>query len=121
MQGKHATMVSPLLERAMLGYLATTRSPARHHVLFLGSIKAGLRATAMASLLWTMVTDAQGQVTEVLHVPKEAEQKVALKHGFEGARALMLAWQGLRVCASASPLGGQCHCSSPRVFHSEVL
>jgi hypothetical protein len=72
MQGKHATMVSPLLERAMLGSLATTRSPARHHVLFLVSIKAGLRATAMASLLWTMVTDAQGQGAEVRHVPKEA-------------------------------------------------
>jgi hypothetical protein len=68
----HATMVRPLLERAMLGSLATTRSPARHHVLFLVSITAGLRATAMASLMWTMVTEAQGQGAEVRHVPKEA-------------------------------------------------
>jgi hypothetical protein len=59
----------------MLGSLATTRSPARHHVLFLVSIQAGLRATAMASLRWAMVTDAQGQVAEVRHVPKEASQK----------------------------------------------
>jgi hypothetical protein len=72
MQGKHATMVSPLQERAMLGSLATTRSPTRHHVLFLVSIKAGLWAKAMASLMWTMVTDAQGQGAEVRHVPKEA-------------------------------------------------
>jgi hypothetical protein len=72
MPGKHATMVSPIQERAMLGSLATIRSPARHHVLFLVSITAGLRATAMASLMWALVTDAQGQVAEVLHVPKEA-------------------------------------------------
>ena len=33
----------------------------------------------------------------------------------------MGAWHGLRVCAAASLLGGQCHCSSPRVLHSSVL
>jgi hypothetical protein len=41
-------------------------------------------------------------------------KKVAIKHGFEGAWERILAWHGLRVCASASPLGGQCHCASPR-------
>src|SRR5947209_12815320 len=64
MQGKQATMVSPIQERAILGYLATTRSPTRDRVLFLFSMKAGLRAQAMASLTWAMVTDAQGQVAE---------------------------------------------------------
>ena len=34
MQGKQANMVSPTQERAMLGSLATTRSPARDHVMF---------------------------------------------------------------------------------------
>src|SRR5262249_49744221 len=74
MQGTHATMVSPTQERAILGYLVTTRSPARDRVLFLLSMKAGLRAKAMAALTWTMVTDAQGQVTEVLHVPYRASK-----------------------------------------------
>jgi len=41
----------------------------RDRVMFLLSIKAGLRAKEMASLTWAMVTDAQGQVAEVLHVP----------------------------------------------------
>ena len=49
MPGKHATMVSPTQERAILGFLATTRFPARDDVLFLLSMPAGLRATAMAS------------------------------------------------------------------------
>ena len=45
-------------------------------------------------------------------------KKVAIKHGFEGARERILAWNGWQVCSSASPLGGQCHVSSPRVLHS---
>src|SRR5215468_9997340 len=52
---------------------------------------------------------------------RKRNKKVAIKHGFEGARELILAWHGLRVCASASLLGGQCYFSSPRVLHSLVL
>jgi hypothetical protein len=37
MQGKQAKMVSPIQERAILGSLATTRSPARDQVMFLVS------------------------------------------------------------------------------------
>ena len=74
MQGKQAKIVSPTQERAILGYLVTTRSPARDRVMFLFSMKAGLRAKEMASLTWAMVTDAQGQVAEVLHVPNRASK-----------------------------------------------
>ncbi len=74
MQGKQAKIVSPTQERAILGYLATTRYPARDRVMFLLSMKAGLRAKEMASLTWAMVTDAQGQVAEVLHVPNRASK-----------------------------------------------
>ncbi len=35
MQGKQAKIVSPIQERAILGYLATTRYPARDQVMFL--------------------------------------------------------------------------------------
>jgi hypothetical protein len=42
--------------------------------MFLLSMKAGLRAKAMAALTWAMVTDAQGQVAEVLHVPNRASK-----------------------------------------------
>ena len=74
MQGKQAKIVSPTQERAILGYLVTTRYPARDHVMFLLSMKAGLRAKEMASLTWAMVTDATGQVAEVLHVPNRASK-----------------------------------------------
>jgi len=68
MQGKQAKIVSPIQERAILGYLATTRYPTRDRVMFLLLLKAGLRAKEMAALTWAMATDAQGQVAEVLHV-----------------------------------------------------
>ena len=74
MQGKQAKIVSPTQERAILGYLATTRYPARDRVMFLLSMKAGLRAKGMASLTWAMVTDASGQVAEVLQVPNRASK-----------------------------------------------
>jgi integrase len=74
MQGKQAKIVSPTQERAILGYLATTRYPARDRVMFLLSLKAGLRAKEMASLTWAMVTDAAGHVAEVMHVPNRASK-----------------------------------------------
>ena len=84
MQGKHANIVSPTQERAMLRDLDTTRYPARDRVLFLLSLKAGLRAKAMASLTWAMGTDAQGQIVEVMHVPNRASQ------GTTGGRTIPL-------------------------------
>jgi integrase/recombinase XerC len=47
--------------------LETTRYPWRDRVLFLLSVKAGLRAKEIASLTWGMVTDAERQVSETLH------------------------------------------------------
>ena len=64
MQGTQAKIVSPTQERAMLGYLETTRYPHRDRVMLLLSMKAGLRAKAMAALTWAMVTDAAGQIAE---------------------------------------------------------
>jgi integrase/recombinase XerD len=74
MQGKQAKMLSLTQERAILGYLATTRYPHRDRVMFLLSIKAGLRAKAMASLTWAMVTDAEGQLMETIHLDNRASK-----------------------------------------------
>ncbi|HSX81060.1 MAG TPA: site-specific integrase, partial [Candidatus Saccharimonadia bacterium] len=84
MQGKQAKIVSPTQERAIRGYVATTRYPSRDCVMFLLSMKAGLRAKEMASLTWAMVTDAAGQVAEVMHVPNRASK------GTTGGRTIPL-------------------------------
>jgi integrase/recombinase XerD len=73
-QGKQAKIVSPTQERAILGYLETTRYPSRDRVIFLLSMKAGLRAKEMASLTWAMVTDAAGQITEAIHLQNRASK-----------------------------------------------
>jgi integrase/recombinase XerD len=72
MQGKQAKMVSPTQERAILGSLATTRYPSRDRVMFLLSLKAGLRATDLPSLTWAMVPDAHGQIAEAMPVAHRA-------------------------------------------------
>src|SRR5881396_3250627 len=93
MQGKQAKIVSPTQERAILGYLVTTRDPARDRVLFLLSMKAGLRAKEMASLTWAMVTDAQGQVTEVLHVPNRASKGKTVVYLLRADKYRRLGWR----------------------------
>src|SRR5712691_795988 len=74
MQGKQAKMLSPTQERAIVGYLETTRYPARDRVMFLLSMKAGLRAKEIASLTWAMVTDAEGQIAEVIQLQNRASK-----------------------------------------------
>src|SRR5713101_3605359 len=73
-QGKQAKIVSPTQERAILGYLDTTRYPHRDRVMFLLSMKAGLRAKEIASLTWAMVTDAAGQIAEALQLQNRASK-----------------------------------------------
>jgi integrase/recombinase XerD len=74
MQGKQAKIVSPTQERAILGFVETTRYPARDRVIFLLSMKAGLRAKEIASLTWAMVTDASGQIGEVIQLQNRASK-----------------------------------------------
>jgi len=73
-QGKQAKVLSPTQERAIVGYLDTTRYPTRDRVIFLLSIKAGLRAKEIASLTWAMVTDAEGQIAETIALQNRASK-----------------------------------------------
>src|SRR5437660_1577975 len=70
--GKQAKMLTPKQETAVLTYLQTLRYPVRDRVMFLLSIKAGLRAKEIACLTWAMVTDSDGQVAEALALPNTA-------------------------------------------------
>ena len=70
--GKQAKTLSKGQVDAVLGYLASTRHPDRNRVMFLLSVKAGLRAKEIASLTWDMVTDAEGQIGDAIHLRDEA-------------------------------------------------
>ena len=66
MAGKQAKVLTDAQVRAVLNFLSTTRNPGRNRVMFLLSLKAGLRAAEIAGLTWSMVTDAQGDVAHAI-------------------------------------------------------
>ncbi len=72
--GKQAKHLSKGQIEAVLGYLAKTRHPVRNRLIFLLSIKAGLRAREIALLTWGMVTDAEGRIGRVILLENEASK-----------------------------------------------
>jgi integrase/recombinase XerD len=60
--GKQAKTLSKGQIEAMLAYLSTTRHPARNRLIFLLSVKAGLRAKEIAKLNWLMTNDSRGEI-----------------------------------------------------------
>src|SRR5687768_1866724 len=100
MQGKQAKILSPTQERAILRYLDTTRYPWRDRVLFLLSVKAGLRAKEIAALTWGMVTDADGQVSDTLHLQNRATKgktggrSIPLHSDLQAALVTLQIWRG---------------------------
>ena len=63
---KQAKTLTKPQQEAVLAYLSSTRHPIRNRVIFLLSVKAGLRAKEIASLTWAMVTDAQGALADTI-------------------------------------------------------
>tara|TARA_B100000949_G_C14252307_1_gene438768 strand:- start:635 stop:1222 length:588 start_codon:yes stop_codon:yes gene_type:complete len=61
-------------QSAMLSFLETTRHPLRNKLIFMLSVRAGLRAKEIASITWSMVTDAQGVITDCLKLENTASK-----------------------------------------------
>jgi Phage integrase family. len=72
--GKQAKTLSKGQIEATLGYLAKTRHPVRNRVIFLLSIKAGLRAKEIAFLTWEMITDGDGEIGRAIHLQDKASK-----------------------------------------------
>ena len=72
--GKQAKILTKGQAEAVHAYLATTRHPERNRVTFLLSLKAGLRAKEIASLKWAMVTDAEGNLSDAIHLTDDASK-----------------------------------------------
>ena len=68
MLGKQAKILSSVQQKLVLSYLAETRHPARNRVAFLLSMKAGLRAKEIATLKWTHICDAEGNVAQTITI-----------------------------------------------------
>ena len=61
------TLTKPQI-KLITGLIQQTRYPVRNQVIFLLSVRAGLRAKERASLTWEMVTDADGQLSSSIHL-----------------------------------------------------
>ena len=74
MAGKQAKILSPREISQVLTYLKESRYPLRNKVMFLLSVKAGLRAKEISNLTWSMVTNASGCIHDVLHLPDQSSK-----------------------------------------------
>lgn len=72
--GKQAKTLSKAQQDAVLNFLATTRHSKRNIVIFLLSVRAGLRAKEVASLTWTMISDAENRISDAISLENKASK-----------------------------------------------
>jgi len=75
MAGRQAKILSKAQINTALLSIEMTRNPFRDRVLFLLSLKAGLRACECANVRWGMIMDAEGNVSNVLALEDVAAKK----------------------------------------------
>lgn len=66
--GKQAKILTKSQIEAIHAHLGLRRNGLRYQTIFLLSVKAGLRAKEIASLTWSMVMDADGEVGAAIHL-----------------------------------------------------
>lgn len=102
--GKQAKPLTKAQVEAVLGYLAKTRHATRNKLIFLLSIRAGLRAHEIALLTWSMVTDAEGKIGRVIALQNEVSKgrsgRVIPIHS--QLRAALIDWHGIQQPVSNS-------------------
>ncbi|WP_373413554.1 tyrosine-type recombinase/integrase [Ensifer aridi] len=69
MRGGQAKVLSEPDIRRLLKVASHSRHPLRNKVIVLLSVRAGLRASEIARLDWSMVTDGRGRVGRVIELP----------------------------------------------------
>ena len=84
-QTKQAKTINKKMVDDILRYLDTTRYPIRNKLIFLLSERGGLRAKEIASITWSMVEDAQGNLTAEIILPNSASK------GKDGGRVIPMA------------------------------
>lgn len=72
--GKQAKVLNNQQIQLVLSFLTTTRDPDRNSLIFLLSIRAGLRAKEIAALKWSMVLDADGSIADSIHLEDVASK-----------------------------------------------
>ena len=71
---KQAKTLSTKQVDLVMNYLSSTRNPIRDQLIFLLSIKSGLRAKEISSLTWSMVLDSDGEVSDYINITNSASK-----------------------------------------------
>jgi integrase/recombinase XerC len=72
--GKQAKILSDKQVRAVLAELDARRYPLRDRVMFLLSIKAGMRAVEISRCTWAMVTNSEGHIGDMIALQNSASK-----------------------------------------------
>ena len=72
--GKQAKILNRSQIEAVLNHISGRRHGLRNQVVFLLSVRAGLRAKEIAALKWSMVVGADGEVGEYIHLTNDASK-----------------------------------------------
>ena len=66
--GKQSKILTNQQVKTMMIHLSTTRSSVRNQLIFLLSVKSGLRAKEISGVKWNMVVDANGNIGDSIHL-----------------------------------------------------
>jgi integrase len=110
--GKQAKILTEGQIKAALAVVAERRYPRRDRVMVLLSVRAGLRAKEIGMVTWGMVTDAEGEVGDALHLVNRASK------GKRGGRIVPLnkELRAALVALKATRNGIE---AADRIIHSE--
>ena len=72
--GKQSKILSDKQVKTMLLHLSTTRMNTRNQLIFLLSVKSGLRAKEVSGIKWNMVVDSNGAVGNSIHLTDEVSK-----------------------------------------------
>jgi integrase/recombinase XerD len=97
---KQAKILSKAQQEAVLASLASTRYSVRVRVIFLLSVRAGLRAKEIAALKWEMITDAEGELADVIALTDDVPKDRRGGRANPIAKDLMAALGALRAKAA---------------------
>src|SRR5262249_56907567 len=110
--GKQAKVLSEGQIKATLAAAAGRRYPERDRVMVLLSVRAGLRAKEIALATWGMVTDAEGNIGDALHLVNGASK------GKKGGRTVPLNKE-LRAALIVLKATRNAPEAGDRIIHSE--
>lgn len=72
--GKQSKVLTNTQVEVLTDYLLTTRHGKRDKLIFLLSVKAGLRAKEIAHLTWSMVLNSNNEVNDAIHLTDKASK-----------------------------------------------